>query len=110
VRFIAHGIPALLIAFLLAYAIWFRRVVLDIPVALRLVMSVIPGCVLYRVLPSLYSLVVYRSWYAGRIAHSARGFSMVFGLPAIVAGIAGLVLYHVWRDVKLEDFRRDPIT
>jgi hypothetical protein len=92
-RFI-HVLPFLLIAFLLAYVIWSRGVRLDIPVALRIGLSVIPGLVGYRAFNSFYTFVML-----GRKSPRLVEFLI------LVMGIVGAVLYHIWRDVKLDDFK-----
>ncbi|HLK64494.1 MAG TPA: hypothetical protein VKU19_13715 [Bryobacteraceae bacterium] len=81
-RLVVYGFVGLPIAVLLAYVIWLRRVVLDIPVGLRLGLSVIPSFVLYRAV----TLLIYRR----------------SGFVVILTGITALVLYHLWRDVRLD--------
>jgi hypothetical protein len=69
---------------------------LDIPVGLRFVLSVIPSFVLYRVVFTLYGILI-----AQRPVHSS-----LVGFLIIVTGIAGLFLCQIWRNVKLDDFKR----
>lgn len=80
------------LAFILAHAIWFYRLILDFPIGVRLVLSVLPAYVLYRVVPIL-RLPRWRTH--GGVGIFALGF-----LPPIGAGFAALVLYHLWRDVR----------
>lgn len=85
-------IAGFLVVLLLAYAIGVLPVVLDIPIALRIGLSVVPGLVLYRILRFLGSF------------HPKPGQSARVGLVLVVAiGLAGTVLYHVWRDVAIKD-------
>lgn len=102
-----YGLPTVLVAFLVAYAIWFRRVVLDIPVGLRLFLSAIPGIVGYRTARTLYCLLVYRTYRGRAYLPGTRMPARSFVVLLIAAtGVAGVVLYHIWRDVNWDDFLR----
>lgn len=101
VHFVVYGFTLLPVAFLIVYVIWLRRVALDIPVALRLILSVIPSFVLYRAIFTLYTIFIYREYWYLRWGPNPR----FVGFLIIVTGIAVLVLYHIWRHVKLDDFR-----
>jgi hypothetical protein len=104
VHLLPYGISALFGAILVAYAIWFRPVVLDIPVALRLALSVLPGYVFYRAASTLYMLFIYRAspYFRGSLPNPTR----FVGYAIMLTGFGALVLYHIWRDVKLDDFGR----
>jgi hypothetical protein len=84
-----------LIGFLLADVVWFRRVVLDIPVVLRVFLSAVPAAVLYRAVFSLRMLL----FYDARPLNTRLSQPWLLGFFFIVTGIASLVLYHIWRDV-----------
>jgi hypothetical protein len=90
---------SILIGFLLAYVVWFRRIVLDVPVALRFFLSLVPAVVLYRSVFSLRMLL----FYGARPLNSQLIQPWLLGFFIIVSGIASLVLYHNWRDVNLGD-------
>jgi len=100
VRLVAYGLGVLLFAFVLSYLIWFRRLVLDIPVGLRAALSVLPAFLLYRVATSLYTLYVFRNYpqFLIRTPHAV-------GFLIAAMGLACLVLFHIWRGVKWDDFR-----
>jgi hypothetical protein len=104
---VAYRYPApvllILIAFSLSYVVWLRRVVLDIPVALRFLLSVVPAVVLYRAVFSLRMLLFYD---ARPLYPPASGPHQPWLLGFItVTGIASLVLYQIWRDVNLGDLK-----
>ena len=81
-----------LLAFVIAYAFWFRRLVLDFPVALRLALSALPAYVLYRLAPMIQ--VPHSS------AHRGMRFYAVVFFPWIAAAFFAIVLYHLWRDIR----------
>lgn len=87
----------LLVAFSLAYVIWILRVELDMPVGLRVFLSIAPAFVLYRSVLSLRMLLFdgARLLNAG-VSDPDRLWLRSFFFT--VVGIAGLVLYHIWRD------------
>ena len=82
----AYGPSAVLFVLLLAYVIWFRRIVLDMPVGLRIALSVLPCLVLYRVV-----LTIQRF---GSTRPRLNSFAILVALFIVVA------LYHLWRDVQ----------
>jgi hypothetical protein len=84
-----------------AYVIRFRRTVLDIPVALRFFLSVVPAVVLYRAVFSLGMLL----FLDARPIDSRLSQPWLFGFFTVVTVIASLVVYHIWRDVSLEDLK-----
>lgn len=90
------AIAGLLLAFLLVYAACFLHVPLHLPIALRIAFSVIPGCILYKTVTALYM-------FSQRPIHSQRGFYVFPALMLMIIGIAAMVLYHVWRDVRMVD-------
>jgi hypothetical protein len=100
VRLVAYSLTLLPIPLVIVYVIWLRRVALEIPVSLRLILSVIPGFVLYRAVFTLSTFFIYRRYLYFRPSPRFVGFLIV------VTGIAIIVLYHIWRHVKLDDFRR----
>jgi hypothetical protein len=73
--------------------------VLHIPVPLRLLLSIVPSYVLYRILRLLPAT-------AGRSSH-ARGFlhGRLLEVLLVGAAIACLTLYQIWRSVTLSDFK-----
>jgi hypothetical protein len=73
-----------------------RNHVLDIPVPLRLLLSVIPCYVLYRILRLLPTT-------AARSHHFMHG--RLLEVLIIGAAIAGFSLYQIWRSVSLSDFK-----
>jgi hypothetical protein len=91
----------ILIAFSLAYVVFFLRVVFDIPVALRFCLSALPAIVLYRAVFNLRMLLLYGPPLRSLVNGSHPPW--LLGFLIIVTGIASLVLYHLWRDVNLED-------
>jgi len=101
-----YGLVFLLIALLFAHLIWFRRVALDIPVALRLALSVIPSLVAYRALRAFYTLAVAPSYWRHQGRPGSRPGPQMLVWFLLIAGTAGVFLYHIWRNVSLGDFKR----
>jgi hypothetical protein len=73
--------------------------VLDIPVPLRLVFSIIPSYVLYRILRLLPATAARPSHVRG-LMHGRLLEVLIIG-----AAIACLTLYQIWRSVSLSDFK-----
>jgi len=80
-----------MLVFVIAYAFWFRQLVLDFPIALRLALSALPAYVLYRVVP----MIQVPRW----TAHRGMRFYTVGFFPWIAAAFFAIVLYHLWRDI-----------
>ncbi len=73
--------------------------VLDIPVPLRLLLSIIPSYVLYRIL-RLLPATAARSSHVRGLMHGR-----LFEVLLVGAAIACLTLYQIWRSVSLSDFK-----
>jgi hypothetical protein len=73
--------------------------VLDIPVPLRLLLSIIPCYVLYRIL-RLLPAAAARSSHVSGLVHGRLLEVLIIG-----AAIACLTLYQIWRSVSLSDFK-----
>jgi hypothetical protein len=73
--------------------------VLDIPVPVRFLLSIIPSYVLYRILRLLLTTLP-RSSHALGFLHGRLLEVLLVG-----AAIACLTLYQIWRSVTLSDFK-----
>jgi hypothetical protein len=85
-HWLTFGPSALVAALLLAYLIWFRRIVLDMPIGLRIALSVLPCVVLYRIVVTLQRF--------GSMQPRFTSFAILVALFIVAA------LYHLWRDVQ----------